>query len=90
VLALKSLAEDGKVALNELIRCHILDDATDAAEISLAENVQREPMHPADELEAFRDLIDDGMPEADVAARFGLTEAVLKQRLKLWRASARS
>lgn len=76
--------------MNELIPCNVLDDATDAAEISLAENVHREPMHPADEFEPFRDLIDDDMPEADVAARFAVTEAVLKQRLKRWRASARS
>lgn len=44
-------------------------------------------MHPADEFEAFRDLVDGGMPEADVAARFGVTEAVVKQRLKLARVS---
>jgi ParB-like chromosome segregation protein Spo0J len=31
------------------IPCHVIDDETDAAEISLAENVQREAMHPADE-----------------------------------------
>lgn len=87
LLALKALSEDGKVASSEPIPCHVLDDAADATEISLAENVQREPMHPADEFEAFRDLVEGGMPEADVAARFGVTEAVVKQRLKLARVS---
>lgn len=40
-------------------------------------------MHPADEFQVFRALVDKGMPTADVAARFGVTETVVKQRLKL-------
>jgi hypothetical protein len=44
-------------------------------------------MHPADECEAFRDLGDKGMPAADIAARFGVTEAVVNKRLKLSRFS---
>jgi ParB family transcriptional regulator, chromosome partitioning protein len=44
-------------------------------------------MHPADEFEAFRDLSDKGMPAADVAARFGVTEGVVTKRLKLARVS---
>ena len=41
--------------------------------VSLADNSVREPMHPADEFDAFRSLVDGGMSEADVAARFGVT-----------------
>ena len=67
--------------------CQVLDSAADAAEISLAENSVREPMHPADEFEAFRALVDGGMSEADVAARFGVTESVVSRRLKLARVS---
>jgi ParB family chromosome partitioning protein len=52
-------------------------------EISLAENVQREPMHPADEFEAFRQLIANGKSVTDVAARFGVSEAVVNRRLAL-------
>jgi ParB family transcriptional regulator, chromosome partitioning protein len=81
--ALQSLVESGCVNAQMPIPCQVLDDESDATEISLAENVQREAMHPADEFEAFRALIDKGMPPADVAARFGVTEAVVKQRLKL-------
>ena len=44
-------------------------------------------MHPADECDAYRDLIDNGAPIADVAARFGKTETYVKQRLKLARVS---
>lgn len=83
LLALQSLAENGNIATTMPIPCQVLDDAVDATEISLAENVQREPMHPADEFDAFKALIESGMPPADVAARFGVTESVVKQRLKL-------
>ena len=69
LLALESLAESGSMKAQTPIPCHVLDDEADATEISLAENVQREPMHPADEFDAFKALIDKGMPPADVAAR---------------------
>ena len=65
------------------VPCQVIDGAADAAEISLAENVMREAMHPADEFEAFRDLADKGLPAADIAARFGVTETVVSKRLKL-------
>lgn len=42
-------------------------------------------MHPADQFEAFRDLVDSGSTPADIAARFGITETAVKQRLKLAR-----
>ena len=44
-------------------------------------------MHPADEFDAFRKLADKGMPAADIAARIGVTEKVVLQRLKLARVS---
>ena len=83
LLALKSLAEAGTIETDRSIPCHVLDAEADATEISLAENVQREPMHPADEFDAFKALIESGMPAADVAARFGVTETVVQKRLKL-------
>jgi len=55
-----------------------------AREISLHENVSRFSMHPADQFEAFRDLIEtDGQTVDDVAARFWVTPTVVKQRLRL-------
>jgi ParB family chromosome partitioning protein len=54
-----------------------------AVQISLAENSGREPMHPADEFEAFRQLVDAGQSIEDVAARFGVTPLVVQRRLKL-------
>jgi len=87
LLALESLADAGTIKADMDIPCHVLDDETDATEISLAENVQREQMHPADEFDAFRALIEGGMPPADVAARFGVTETVVQKRLKLAKVS---
>ena len=55
----------------------------DAAEISLAENVLREAMHPDDQCAGFAALIEKGMTVEEVAARFSVTPAVLRQRLKL-------
>ncbi|MET4519698.1 hypothetical protein [Bradyrhizobium sp. I1.7.5] len=62
----------------------ILDTAHNAHEISLAENVIRSTMHPADQFEAFARLHhEEGMAAEDIAARFGVTAAVVKQHLKL-------
>jgi len=83
LLALKSLANNGDIPASSPVACNVLEDDADATEIGLAENVVREAMHPADEFEAFRALIDGGLPVADVAARFGVTETVVQRRLKL-------
>ena len=45
------------------------------------------PMHPADEFEAFKELVEEGIPVVDVAARFGVTETVVQKRLRLARVS---
>jgi ParB family chromosome partitioning protein len=87
LMALQQLAEAGTIEADYAVPCQLVADDADATEISLAENAVRENMHPADEFEAFRDLSDKGMPAADVAARFGVTEAVVSKRLKLARVS---
>ncbi len=84
--ALQLLAAQGRIEASFAVPCQVRD-GDDAAELSLAENVLREPMHPADEFEAFRALVDGGMAEADVAARFGVTESVVNKRLRLARVS---
>jgi ParB family chromosome partitioning protein len=86
-LALKLLADNGDLAKDCTIPCAIANDALDAGEISLAENVVRAPMHPADQFAAFRAVIDSGATVADVASRFGITESVVTKRLKLGRLS---
>jgi ParB family transcriptional regulator, chromosome partitioning protein len=72
-----------EIKRDELIRC-VLDTEHNATEISLAENAIRTDMHPADQYEAFAKLhAEDGMSADDIGARFGVTAAVVRQRLKL-------
>jgi ParB family chromosome partitioning protein len=68
---------------DEPIPC-LLDTEHSATEISLAENAIRTDMHPADQYEAFAKLHgEEGKSAEDIAARFGVTAAVVRQRLKL-------
>jgi ParB family chromosome partitioning protein len=72
-----------EIKKTEPIRC-IVDTANDPHEISLDENVTRENLHPADQFEAFRKLADErGFGAEDIAARFGVTPHVVRQRLRL-------
>jgi ParB family chromosome partitioning protein len=62
----------------------IVDTANDPHEISLDENVTRENMHPADQFEAFKKLAEErGYGAEEIAARFGVTPHVVRQRLRL-------
>ena len=67
--ALHLLVEQGKLSPDAPIDCDEVDEA-EALEISLAENVSQEAMHPADEFAAFQALIDEGRTPEDVAKRF--------------------
>ncbi len=83
-LALNLLAEAGEIARDYLVEAKLRDGA-DATAISLAENVMREDMHPVDQYEAFKALDEDGVSNADIAARFGTTETIVRRRLALAR-----
>lgn len=86
-LALTKLANDRAIAKDFPVPCMVAEDALDASELSLAENVVRAPMHPADQFEAFRSLIDGGATVTEVAARFGVPESLIAKRMKLGRLS---
>jgi ParB family transcriptional regulator, chromosome partitioning protein len=76
-------AKRKEIKPDEPIPC-LLDTEHSATEISLAENAIRSDMHPADQYEAFAKLHgDEGMSAEDIAARFGVTATVVRQRLKL-------
>ena len=85
--ALTALADDGRVDRDLPVPCQVIDAEANATELSLAENAVREQMHPADEFEAFRELVDGGASIADVAARFGYNEGTVEKRLRLARVS---
>ena len=86
--ALKLLAKRKEVEKDVAVGCNVLAGEDDT-EISLAENDMREAMHPADQFEAFRRLVDDGRSVEEVAKRFGTTVLLVTQRLKLARVSPR-
>jgi ParB family chromosome partitioning protein len=52
-------------------------------EVSLAENIERAPLHPLDQFRAFQAMRDKGMTEEAIAAAFFVQVQVVKQRLKL-------
>ncbi len=85
-LALTLLAEGGEIAKDFAVDARLRDEA-DATGISLAENVMREDMHPADQYEAFKVLAEEGVSVIDIAARFATTETVVRRRLALARVS---
>ena len=87
LFALQALADAEEIDPDAPVPCHVVDRKADAAEISLAENVVRVAMHPADQFEAFRDLAGRGHSPADIAARFGVSETTVLKRLKLARVS---
>jgi hypothetical protein len=72
--ALQHLAKAGKFDPDASIDCHVISAEADATEISLVENALREQMHPADQFEDFRELVDKGIKITDIASRFGVTE----------------
>jgi ParB family chromosome partitioning protein len=83
--AMQLLASEGRLPadlLTDGVPCRVLTDEK-AIEASTAENTIRVPMHPADQFDAFKAMIDAGESIADVAAHFSITETVVKQRLKL-------
>lgn len=78
-----------QIKKTEPIRC-VLDTENDPQEISLDENVTREAMHPADQFERFRELAErKGWGAEEIAARFGVTAHVVRQRLRLGAVSPR-
>jgi ParB family chromosome partitioning protein len=81
--ALQLLQERGDLpdALSD-IPCRILTNG-EITEVSVAENTIRENMHPADQFEAFRAMVENNKPITDVAAHFGVTELVVQRRMRL-------
>ena len=81
--ALNALVHDGKLEPDYLVPCRVIDNAAIAHELSLAENVVRSDMHPADQVEAFHDLAGKGATAETIAERFGVSTRLVSQRLRL-------
>jgi ParB family transcriptional regulator, chromosome partitioning protein len=83
-LALGILVKQKRLAKNELIPCIVnRSGTTSAEEDSLAENVHRENLHPLDQFLAFKALKEQGLDIEEIAARFFVSAATVKQRLRL-------
>jgi len=83
--ALEQLVKAKRLARTAPIPCSVrpADSPISAEEDSLAENVQVVALHPLDQFRAFKAMVDEGASETDVAARFFVTPAVVRQRLRL-------
>ena len=81
--AMKALAEEGVLDADHPVPCRVIGAAENAGELSLAENVVRVAMHPADQVVAFTKMADAGVSVTTIAARFGVAERLVEQRLRL-------
>lgn len=80
--ALLLLQARGRLPKDHEVLCELVPPER-ALEVSIAENSGREPLHPADEFDAFKAMIDEGKGIEDVAARFGVSVLTVQRRLKL-------
>lgn len=80
--ALEFLVKQKRLAKTAPVPC-IVRNSGIAEEDSLAENVQRAPLHPLDQFRAFLALREKGQSEEEIAAAFFVSVNVVKQRLKL-------
>lgn len=83
--ALELLVKQKRLAKTAPVPCVVRDPSTDilAEDDSLAENIQRAPLHPLDQFRAFQALREKGRSEEDIAAAFFVGVNVVKQRLRL-------
>lgn len=80
--ALDLLVRQKRLSKTAPVPCIVREEGI-AEEDSLAENVQRAPLHPLDQLRAFLTLREKGQSEEEIAAAFFVSVSVVKQRLKL-------
>ena len=80
--ALELLVKQKRLNRTAPVPCIVRTDGL-AEEDSLAENVQRAPLHPLDQFRAFQAMREKGRHEEEIAAAFFVSANVVKQRLKL-------
>ncbi|NNU49124.1 ParB/RepB/Spo0J family partition protein [Rhizobium sp. WYCCWR 11279] len=88
--ALELLVSQKRMARTEPVPCIVKRDGEISAEDdSLAENVHRADLHPLDQYRAFQTLREQGLGEEEIAARFFVSVATVRQRLRLASVSPR-
>ncbi|WP_374636087.1 ParB/RepB/Spo0J family partition protein [Agrobacterium salinitolerans] len=83
--ALEMLAKQKRLNKTTPVPCVVSAASADILidEVSLAENIERAPLHPLDQFRAFQAMRDKGMTEEAIAAAFFVGVNVVKQRLRL-------
>lgn len=83
--ALELLVKQKRLAPTAPVPCVVSEADADILidEVSLAENIERAPLHPLDQFRAFETMRDKGMTEEAIAAAFFVPVQVVKQRLRL-------
>lgn len=83
--ALELLVKAKRLARAAPVPCVVRDATSDILleDDSLAENIQRAPLHPLDQYRAFETMRQKGMSEEDIAAAFFVSVNIVKQRLRL-------
>jgi ParB family transcriptional regulator, chromosome partitioning protein len=83
--ALELLVKQKRLAKTAPVPCVVGSADSDVLvdEVSLAENIDRAPLHPLDQFRAFQAMRDKGMTEEAIAAAFFVGVNVVKQRLRL-------
>ncbi|WP_338811488.1 ParB/RepB/Spo0J family partition protein (plasmid) [Agrobacterium leguminum] len=87
--ALELLVSQKKLAKTAAIPCIVSKGDTLEVEDSLAENIKRVDLHPLDEFRAIMTLREQGLDEEGIAARFHMSVATVRQRLRLASVSPR-
>lgn len=87
--ALELLVSQKRLLKTAGVPCIVSSGETPEIEDSLAENVQRVDLHPLDQFRAFQNLREQGQSEEDIAARFFVSVATVRQRLRLASVSPR-
>ncbi|CAN7624059.1 ParB/RepB/Spo0J family partition protein [Pararhizobium sp. LjRoot238] len=87
--ALELLVSQKRLAKTAGVPCIVSRGNTLEVEDSLAENVHRVQLHPLDQFRAFQTLREQGLGEEEIAARFFVSVATVKQRLRLASVSPR-
>ncbi|WP_137387903.1 ParB/RepB/Spo0J family partition protein [Rhodoligotrophos defluvii] len=83
--ALELLVKQKRLNKTAPVPCIVSEAGDDILidEVSLAENIERAPLHPLDQFRAFQALREKGMGEEEIAAAFFVDAKVVKQRLRL-------
>ncbi|WP_112875057.1 ParB/RepB/Spo0J family partition protein [Paracoccus endophyticus] len=83
--ALELLVRQKRLVKTAPVPCIVSEAGADILidELSLAENIERAPLHPLDQFRAFQAMREKGMSEEAIAAAFFVDAKVVKQRLRL-------